>query len=439
MLRSFLKKHTSLLAFCFFNSMLLVFITFTWINHSYFLSDDEKLLIKGSSMIKNIFVKASEKPDTTRFLFINIAWEKQFIEVKQEGRVIGRRAITDRQRIARFLQYLNKNPEHKFLILDVWFKDSSDFRTDSLLQAQLNITHDYLIPYHKDDQDDRIKDTAIFCAPGALSDYEKDDFDNNFVKFRLVQGNNFKTTPLVLYEKLHHEEFRQEGFWHLSGKKLALNSFILDMKIWNYDLEEHPVDSQKVKASYLKVHLSELLDLKYPPNTSLPASEYEATNDDLRAMVINHVTKDKIVVLGDFEDSDMHETISGPTSGPLILVNVLLALEEGDNLISWSFVLFLFSGYFLISYKCYTKNDLLDRAIGGLLPRTKWRRYLMRFMSYIIYFIILSLISYFLFNIHLTILLLAVYMELAEVVIRKLRKKKPKDNTSIATSPQIVP
>src|SRR5690606_7262713 len=107
-------------------------------------------------------------------------------------------------------------------------------------------------------------------------------------------------------------------------------------------------------------HLSELLDLKYPPNNSLPASEYEAINDDLRAMVINHVTKDKIGGLGDFEDSDMHETISGPTSGPLILVNVLLALEEGDKLISWSFVLFLVSGYFLISYKCYTKNDLLD-------------------------------------------------------------------------------
>lgn len=437
MIKSFLKKRIGLIAFCTINSILLLIITFTWINHSYFLTDDEEYLIKGSVMAKDIIAKAGEKPDTTRFAFINIAWEKTLVnEYDQNGQLKGKRPITDRKRLAKFFEYLNKDPQHQFIILDVWFVDSSDYKSDSLLQDQFKKTKNFLIPFHKDPNDDNKIEGAIFKAPTALSDYEKDDFDNNFVKFRLVQGDGFKTTPLVFYENLHKEKFESDGFWHYLGDKLALNSFILSMRIWDYDLRERQIAPGKIKSLYDYYQMSYFLDFKADNSDSLPPSVTDPINDNIRSFLVSAATKDKILVIGDFEDADKHQTVYGPQPGPLILLNVFLALEAGDNLINLGFVLFLFIGYFLISFKCFTRIDILDRfLIGRLLPQTNFRAYIMNFMSYIIYFIILSLISYFLFNIHLTILLLALYMELVERVLGMFEKKKTKEISNNATLP----
>jgi hypothetical protein len=436
----FSKKKIALLSFCFINSIILLIITITWINHSYFLTDDEEFMIKNTTIIKNIVFHAQEKPSPDSFLFINIAWEKQLIDEKSKaGQIIGKRPITDRTRIAKFLEYVNKNPEHKFIVLDVWFKDSSTYKSDSILQDQLAKTRNILVPYHKNDSDDLQKDTTIFQVPIALSDYEKDDMDNNFIKFRLVQGNNFKTTPLVLYEKLHKKNFITDGFWYKMNEHLSLNSFILDLRISAYDLEERDLAKDAVGTNYNKIQMADLLDLHLPVGDSLPEEALNTLNEEFKANMVKEMIKNKIVVIGDFEDSDIHETIYGPTPGPLILLNVYIALTEGDNLISYTFILFLFAGYFIVSYKCFTHVDLLDKYIvGKIFRKSNFKDFIMSFMSYLIYFILLSIISYFLFNIHLTILLLAFYMEALERILIWLEKRKSKEMAINATQESFV-
>jgi hypothetical protein len=422
---AFYKREKKKLLLCLFNSFFLVIVSFSWINYSYIITDDEESLIKATTGLKDIFFDLKKKPSPDSFLFINLSWEKQLIEVRDEyGQKIGNRAITNRQRIANFFELLNKKPQHRFIILDVWFKDSSDRYSDSLLQAQLKQTKNILIPYHKSDQDDNVKDLPIFDVPVALSDYEKDDFENNFIKFRLVQGDNFKTTPLVLYETLHGKEFTSSGIFNYLNDKISLNSFILNLRIWSRDLEELE-NEEKISSTYIKMQLSQFLDPEIDGTDSLPEEMAQSINKNFRAEMVNMMCKDRIVVMGDFEDSDIHQTIYGPTPGPLILLNVYLALKEGDSLVSIIWILFLFVGYFLISYRCFAKADPIDIYIlSRFLPPTPFRTFILSFVGYMIYFGILSVASYFLFNVHLTILFLAIYMEILDLVIEALESRK---------------
>jgi len=438
---SFLKEKRKALLFSFINSVVLVILTFTWINKSYILTDDEEWLIKGTTLAKDIALKdlfkfQEAKPNPDDFLFVNISWEKQLTDVldSKNGQVIGQRAITNRKHIARFLKLLNKNPQHRFILLDVWFKDSSDYYSDSLLQVELLRTKNILIPYHKVDNNDNAKDLPIFKAPVALSDYEKDDMDNNFCKFRLVQGNGFKTTPLVMYEQLAGKSFKEGSTLHYIDEAPALNSFILKIRVSNRDLsEEKEIAPGKLGTVYNKLQLIDLI------GPEVLHGRVEA--DDNFADNVYENTKNKIVVIGDFEDVDIHQTIYGPTPGPLILLNVYLALLHGDNLLHFNFLLFLFMGFFLISYKCFGNFDFIDNYfLGKIVTKNSIRTYVAGFIDYLIYFIVLSILSYFLFNVHLTILLLALYMEFLDRILRYLeRKKSLKEESNLETISPSIP
>jgi hypothetical protein len=438
---SFLKEKRKALLFSFINSVVLVILTFTWINKSYILTDDEEYLIKGTTSVKDValqdvFKFQEPKPNPDDFLFVNISWEKQLTYVKdlKNGQVIGQRAITNRKHIARFLKLLNKNPQHKFILLDVWFKDSSDYFSDSLLQAELLKTKNILIPYHKVDNNDHAKDLPIFQGPVALSDYEKDDMDNNFCKFRLVQGDNFKTTPLVMYEQLHGKSFKEGNLLNYMGNSPALNSFILKIRLSNIHLnEEKEIAQGQIGTVYNKL---QLIDLIGPEVThEIP----EMDNTFINTILNN--TKNKIVVIGDFEDSDIHQTIYGPTPGPLILLNVYLALVHEDNILHLNFLLFLFLGFFLISYKCFGNFDFIDNYfLGRIVTKNSIRTYVAGFIDYLIYFIVLSILSYFLFNVHLTILLLALYMEFLDRLLRHFESKKSlKEQSDLQTISSTIP
>jgi hypothetical protein len=400
------------------NSIVLFLFTFFWINNSPWVTGDEEEMIKYTSQAKESIFGKSIKPSPDSSVFINISWEKQLLpEIDHNGQQIGVRPITNRQRIAKLLEALSKRNEHKFIILDVYFKDSSDYYSDSLLQAALSKTKNILIPYHFVDDDDQ-PDYPIFKAPIALSDYEKSVVENNFLKFKLIHSGGRKTTPLVMYEQIHKVKFQNKTMFGLMNNHLAMNSFILDFRIAGYNIPNERKlrtipDLDTSEIAYTKIQLADVL----PPDEILKVLPEQAITGMMEGLY--SITKDKIIVIGDFEDTDIHETIKGPTPGPTILLDVYYALYYGDNLFSIGFVIFLLAGFFLVSYRCFSGSDILESfmkkkfsahnniisGIAGLL-------------SYLIYFITLSTISYFFFNIHLTILLLVFYMEGLEQLIK---------------------
>ncbi|MCS6824513.1 MAG: hypothetical protein NZ529_09470 [Cytophagaceae bacterium] len=429
------KIHLKLILFCVGNALFLTLFSFLWLNHSYFITGDEEQLIRITSGIKNTFFKLSERPSSNELLFVDIAWEKQLNDIKDNnGQIIGKRAITNRKRIAQYLNELNKLNHHKFIILDVYFKDSSDYESDKMLQDALNKTKNILIPYHMDAETFSKPQYPIFKAPMALSDYEKHVVENKFMKFKLMHGTNYKTTPLVMYEMLHNDEFKSNGWIHTMQNRPAMNSFILDFRIWTYNItadeqsDLNAIDTTRYTKLYLSDILGDNLARHLPVDPNMPPEVAHAMKENILseyvAEQVKNFSKDRIIVIGDFSDTDIHETIYGPTAGPLILLNIYLALKAGDNIFHFGFLIFLFTGFLLLSYKCYTHNDIIETFIARIIPNVSFRKYIIGFMGYLIYFLLLSIICYFLFNIHITILVLAIYMELMENVLKYLKKRK---------------
>jgi len=377
------------IAFSFLHAFFMVIVTLISLSLSITFGDD-LALIQLTSAFKNMIFKHEAKAVRSRFLFVSVTWEKELIEKTDTvGFPIGNDVITNRQSLGKLLQIINQKPEnHEFLILDVFFKDSSP--SDSLLKAELLRVKKCLVSYHKTENDK--PDKPIFDAPIGLSDMQT--YEDMVLKYQLIQGDSLKTTPLLMYEQLYKTKL-EEGFFYdkLNGNSV-LNSFIMDFEIRKYDIFQAP-DSLR----YPMVYISELLTL--PPD------------------VVHKYMKDRIVVIGDFEGADKHKTIYGEMPGPVILLDAFLALERGDNILSPFFLLLIFFGFALASYKCFTIDDFItvwvDKKFGKypfIVSMTA------DVASYLVFFALLSIASYFIFHIHLTILSLAVYMQILESVLQ---------------------
>ncbi|MBT32118.1 MAG: hypothetical protein CMO01_20860, partial [Thalassobius sp.] len=238
-----------------------------------FTLDDEIILIQLTAAVKNKLLGQKKRPDKDRLLLVNVSWDKKLIpKTDSTGDfVIGNQAITNRASIAKLLQAMNQKPDnHEFILIDVNFLDASP--DDSLLEVELMKAKNCLVSYHKDKKGNPIY--PIVKAPLGLSDMQVDDEDRDLVlKYHLIQGDSLKTTPLLMYEKIHGGKF-EEGFLYdkLDGKKI-FNSFILDYPVDQFDIFK--------REMYKYQYISELMIA--PP------------------AVIQAMTKDKIVIVGDFE------------------------------------------------------------------------------------------------------------------------------------------
>ena len=361
--------------------------TFAWLALPFW-SGDEVLLIRYTSALKSIVFNMGSTPPPDRFLFVSVSWEKELIEKIEEktGFPVGNTSITDRKRLAQFFEVVGKNPNHKFMICDIFFKDKTP--NDSLLTAKISKIPHFLASYHLDATNK--PDYPSIDIPKALANYESIGA-NTFIKYKMIYNDSIHTLPLLMYEQLHHTKIQKKGFLYYLNDRIAMNSFILDQPIRNYHLSTDSIFSQS------KLFLSDLLDLAETDTTAFYG-----------------LTKDRIIILGDFDgNTDVHETIFGETPGSLILLNAFLSIEKGDNLVGLSFIIYIMIGYFLISLKCFTQSKFIENFISRLL-RLKDDNFFIEIASYVTLLISMSVLSYYLFNIHLAILFLSIYLNFVE-------------------------
>lgn len=398
-----MKKKLLFILACVAHSLLLLAFTYIELKSPYTTGEELTMLQLTSGLKRKVFLR-KEKPDHKRFLFISVSWDKKLIDKYDEyGALIGKQPVTDRAKIAEFLRIINQKPNnHKFITLDVFFADSSTGMStdDSLLAAELRRTKNLLIPYHMGDSGK--PNFPIFKAGLGLADYEP-TVEGLLIKFNAVNNKQYKTMPLLMYEKISGQKFKPGVLVDELGGKPVLSAFILDHRVFEEDLlTGNP-------PYYHKLYLNEFL--KLPPD------------------LIHEFTKDKIIILGDLDNRmDVHRTIYGEMLGPIILLNAFLALENGDNRLTWYFILFLIVGYALISFVCFNQVEILEGWLFRWLP--KWlpippyvKEMMESFASYLLYFGILSILSYMLFNFHLTILKISIYMQVLEWIIRNVRRK----------------
>jgi hypothetical protein len=396
---------------------------------------DEYGLVQATSVTKNLILGVGDKPDTTRFLFINVAWDKILVDrfdPSVPDLPIGTEPITDRAKLVALLQLLNQKPHHKVILFDIFFKGAKT-ESDSILTALINQLPNTLVSYHRD-QNDKPDLPDLKIKPVSLSDIEK--VNNKCLKFKVYHNNSLKSTPLQIYEKVHKKQFKATKWGYYLGDKPILNSFILDYRIRKFHYDN---------AKYPQVHLGEWINPAYNAVT-IPGLPTEYNIDSLNQEYVNEyiygLTKNRIIVVGDFEDRDIHETIYGETPGPIILLDAFLALEAGDNVIRVGFIVLLLSFYTLISYLTFSGSRLYPLWVERLIFRTKDHKesFLETLSIYIFYFAVLSVTSYFLFNIHIGVLVLAFYMNIIDKIraflVRRFQKrqKKLQEKVSLSTN-----
>ena len=353
-----------------------------------FTSNDEIALIKVFSLFRQrLFVRAYQ-PDPDRFLFINLAYDKALVEKKDENDFpVGNQSITDRQKIARLLHILNQSPAGPlFLVIDVRFEDKSS--QDSSLVYEFARTRHYLVSYHAPYKS--APALPVLPAQAGLSDFELTR-EGDMVKFSSVQADTARTTPLLMYQHLYGKTYRQGWLADWMGNEMCHNGFILQYRV------RVNADSLKNNSPYHYAHLGELL--------TLPPTE------------IQHLARNRIVILGDFEDLDVHSTLFGELPGPVILLNAFLALEQGDNRLPLYFILLIFTGYWLLSYRCFARTRAKPWLQGLPLPE-EIKRVLSDFLWYWLSLTALSILTYLLFNIPLTIFFTALYFQLLGGALR---------------------
>lgn len=387
------KKLFILLGISLLHSMLILFVTF-WILEKNYTYGDETFLIKWSSIFKKIILNIDSKPPLSDFLFVNTSYDNMLIDkLDDDGLSLGNQVITDREKLAKFLEIINKQPERcKYILCDIFFENESP--NDEELNRQLIKTKNIIIPYM---QDESGKVTyPIFNINKGLAIYNK--ISNSFLKYTLLRDDSLKSVPLKMYEDIYKSTFNQRGIFSFMNNKLSLNNIIIDFKIRYYDILEG-----KSPNPYPYINLGEVL--------SLPDS------------IILKSVKDRIVLIGDLKDRDIHNTAIGEMPGVLIMLNTFLVLKNGENNVKLPMLIILFLTYFLISIDVFASKSFSEREIIQNLTNNKIGKFFVKFLGYVMFLSVISVIIYFFNNVHINILIIAVYFKTLDSLLRHFRKE----------------
>ncbi len=335
----------------------------------------------------------------------------------------GTYTISNRAVLARFLQIVNKYPEHKYIIADVLFEHDSP--NDEFLKNEIERTPRIIAPSWLDDDDNLV--LPKYNVNSGLATYTA--VDESFVKYNLVM-DSLRTLPLVMYEDLNDGKFEKGAIFGKMNGNNVFQNFVLNLRIATEDVTEK---EGAYNGNYWK----------YLSTSLIMNSEEEIAN----------AIKGKIIVIGDFEDrkNDFHVTATGETAGALILLNTYLALVAGDNVIHWGLYLILFVGFMGVSFFLFHPKNLFEswieeicekienNKLEGKIPDNLWGKliyetdivtnikdiitgYIQTFLTYMFILSLVSTAAYFLLNNHISILYISLYVFFLERIIRYVRE-----------------
>ena len=402
------KRLFILIGVSILHSIILLFFTF-WMLERNYTYGDENFLIKWSSIVKKIVLGIDSKPPRGDFLFINTCYDNMLIDkLDDDGLPLGNLSVTDREKLTKFFEIINKNPDgYKYILCDIFFEDEST--SDVELNFQLSKAKNTLIPYLQDDTG-KIK-LPLFNINKGLATYNK--ISGSFLKYKLLRNDSLKSIPLKMYEDIYKTSFIKKGIFTYLNNNLCLNNVIIDFKIRYYDILE-----EKSANSYPFINLGELL--------SLPDS------------IVLESVKNRIVLVGDLKDRDIHPTAIGDMPGILILLNTYLTLANQENSIKLFMLLILLASYFFISIDVFSTKSFSERKIIQKLSKNKFGNFIVKFLGYIVYLSIVSLLIYFLYNMHINILIFAVYFKSMDSLLRFLRKKPDAKDLNLFSKIRVI-
>ncbi len=392
------RKRRRIWLISLLNALLMLGLTFYWLSLPYTFGD-EAFLIKWTSLTKKSLLGIDPKPPPESVLFVDIADSKTTLNKPNEfGEVSSfhREVITDRAHLSQFLDMVEPYKEQtRLIVIDVLFQDSS--QQDSMLQASMDRLEGKLLGVSHFEEGMHLVD-PVLDLPTAVATYRA--AQGMFVKYPLGMTDSFSTVPTAIYEQLHQAQISSDGWFTRINRRISLPAPLVDFKVRPNDFR---TGGSLQESNYAVYKMGAILESR----------EYMLPED------IAAFFKGKLIMIGDFA-TDIHETPFGEMPGLLLIYNSYLTLADQDNIVSPYWVLLLLIGYWFISWRIFTERRVhapkwLSKAFQSTIAKV-----ILNSLDEAVLLIAITICSYFLFNIHINILVLLIYIKIVEFLWHKL-------------------
>lgn len=360
---------------------------------------DEAFFIQWTSLVKKSLLGFDEKPAPNTVFYVDISGSKTLIEKPdpfyEEKTGYQYLAITNREDLAHFLQYIRTyGKDIPLVILDLAFRESSP--GDSLLQAAIDSFPFPIVGAQSLSIDGLLREKVIQLPTGIANYYSP---DTRFLKYPLYIRDSLPTLPLVALGLGQNKKYSKKRTWPRINGKVNLSNPIIDFKIRPTDLTE---GGSRQSDKYAIRSLGTLL------------YEWEFWDEnDIRDLLYN-----KTIIVGNFY-TDIHETVFGIMPGPVIVHNTYLTLVAGESEVKWPWLLMLFFFFFWMSRRIYIEEKNGRRSKWWQRSKTPVGKIIADSIDDSFFLIIGTVLSYLLFNIHINILILLIYLKIMAFVLKR--------------------
>ena len=322
--------------FALVSSIGLLVVSYLLQNSAIPFNGDETLALKRVSHITNIKQKEYADCENCKWidslLLINGCYDLDTIPHYFDNELIpdGYYAITSRKDIYKTLLALQQDNTYKYILLDIALTrlpDGYNEYTDSITRLLPQMQR-IVIARSKDNF--LMADSSLIDSMAGYVDYVVNPEETGFSKFNIMGS-----APLKIYEDLHDRKVKRclGGLLYTDGYALCRRTIIP-----SYFLTQDSLFCNSEEWGTQKL----FADLK-------DVAQYGS---------LGYNFHNKIIVIGDYLENDMHQTIAGDLSGALILLNIYLNLVHRFHIVSWWFTLLLFVIYFIFSVLIVIGNKL---------------------------------------------------------------------------------
>lgn len=370
---------------------LLTIATWFYLN-SYYTLEIEDSLFEKEVVIKNKIFEVKPAKNKS-FIFINTGNDLKLIDKPDD---LGSAAVTDRFKLYQLLKFINISkykPDFTLLNLEFIYPyqnttdsirlthdlncktiDFPDKSIDDSLQNQISQSKRLMLC--ADYKDDKIQKPIYNCVYG-ISYFETYGKSVNKIRLSYPEITSY-AMPCLLDQKLDRAIYSPGKFLTLCNGKLS----------FNYLWPDYYYTDEGIKA--------EKQNLYYPTiNGALEDFKSEKT--------LNKLFDGKILIIGNL-NIDM-DSPAGKITGTVILIDTYLSLLNGKQFVPVLWILFLFLVFSLLSFI----------SIFSALPELKFKlhflfseqltEFLQKFISYIAFLFVLSMISVFIFDISISLII----------------------------------
>ncbi|MEP7106989.1 MAG: CHASE2 domain-containing protein [Ferruginibacter sp.] len=401
------------------SGLVILVITWKYQNYDYSLALEDNFIKKMFMFKDNIYAAPSKAK--AEFVFINTGKDLALVEDTIE---YGNVAVSDREKIYRFISYLNSlNEKPLFNVIDIqfYFPFTKDLQVDSLLQAELAKNDNTLIPILKMPGGDY--KAPLYKARYAYSNYRT--FGPVFNKFRVMNEDEIPSIPRILHQSISKAVYRDHFFFPTCNGRPCLSALWPDYYLRDRDIRgvNYETDGQRIKKNDPRPAQGNIKTQYY--NIGEILFDLDAGKEKY-----NKFFGDKIVIIGNFED-DIHVTPVGKMAGPVLLANIYLSLLNGEHIISYWLVVVLILAFSVLSYIALFRKMPEIKLKFDFLFSSFVNKFIKGYISYFGCMFLLSLLVLLIFNNQVALFLPSLIFTGIEYMRQKKYKSKPAEGTPV--------